>query len=110
MADSPRYPGIPRWVKVFGIIGLVVVLLVIILLFTRGPGGHGPGRHLSSGEAAALTIAGPESRGYPAHDVSVAVAEKLGRDGIELPGGHIGFLSKPAEFAREFIQVLARTG
>jgi len=62
MADPPRYPdtdddtgvgpdresttGTPRWVKVFGIIALVVVLLFVILLFTRGPGGgHGPSRH-----------------------------------------------------------------
>jgi hypothetical protein len=37
MADPPRYPGTPRWVKVFGIILLVVVLLFLILLFTRGP-------------------------------------------------------------------------
>jgi hypothetical protein len=45
MADLPPYPGTPRWVKVFGIIALVVVLLFVILMFTRGPGGHGPGRH-----------------------------------------------------------------
>ena len=47
MADSPPYPGTPRWVKVFGIIAVVVVLLFVILLLTRGPGGrgHGPGRH-----------------------------------------------------------------
>jgi hypothetical protein len=37
----------PRWVKVFGIIALVVALLFVILMFTRGPGGrgHGPARH-----------------------------------------------------------------
>lgn len=38
----------PRWVKVFGIIALVVVLLFLILMFTRGPGGRGehtPFRH-----------------------------------------------------------------
>jgi hypothetical protein len=34
----------PRWVKVFGIIGGVVVLLVVFMLFT----GHGPGRHIPS--------------------------------------------------------------
>lgn len=51
MADSPPYPGPPRWVKVFGIIALVVVLLFLFLMFTRGPGGHGPGRHTSSGDA-----------------------------------------------------------
>jgi uncharacterized membrane protein len=49
MADSPPYPGTPRWVKVFGIIAFVVVLLFVILMFTRGPGGHGPGRHTGSG-------------------------------------------------------------
>jgi hypothetical protein len=46
MADPPPpNPGTPRWVKVFGIIFLVVILLFLILLVTRGPGGHGPGRH-----------------------------------------------------------------
>lgn len=49
MADPPLDPdsnedtSTPRWVKVFGIIALVVVLLFVILLLTRGP--HGPGRH-----------------------------------------------------------------
>jgi hypothetical protein len=42
MADPPPYPGTPRWVKVFGIIVLVVLVLSVILLFT---GGHGPARH-----------------------------------------------------------------
>jgi hypothetical protein len=31
----------PRWVKVFGIIAVVVVVLVIVALLS----GHGPGRH-----------------------------------------------------------------
>ena len=34
MADRLPYPGTPRWVKVFGIIGLVLVLLVVIMMFT----------------------------------------------------------------------------
>ena len=46
-ADRP--PSTPRWVKVFGIIVGVVVLLFVILLFTRGPGGHGPGMHGGGG-------------------------------------------------------------
>jgi hypothetical protein len=37
-------PSTPRWVKVFGIIALVVILLLVILFFTRGS--HGPGRHM----------------------------------------------------------------
>jgi uncharacterized cupredoxin-like copper-binding protein len=38
----------PRWVKVFGIIALVLVLLVVVKLLTGG-GDHGPGRHLGTG-------------------------------------------------------------
>jgi hypothetical protein len=33
--------GTPRWVKAFGIIALVAVLLFLILMFT---GGHDPSR------------------------------------------------------------------
>ena len=44
MANRPPYPGTPRWVKVFGIIAIVVVLLVVIMLLT----GHGTGRHIPS--------------------------------------------------------------
>jgi hypothetical protein len=63
MADSPPYPdsnsgtgegaseepdrrsttGAPRWVKVFGVIALVLILLFVILHLTgRGLGGHTP--------------------------------------------------------------------
>ena len=53
MAAPPPYPGAPRWVKVFGMITIVLVLLLIILMFTRGPGGrgHGPGLHAPAGDA-----------------------------------------------------------
>jgi hypothetical protein len=47
MANRPPYPGTPRWVKVFGIIAIVLVLLIGIMLLT----GHGPGRHTPSGDA-----------------------------------------------------------
>ena len=46
------YPGMPRWVKVSGIIVISLVLLVVIVLLVAtalglhtppgGPGGHGP--------------------------------------------------------------------
>jgi hypothetical protein len=50
VTDLPREPdssgsteeSMPRWVKVFGIIGLVLVLLMLVALLT----GHGPGRHM----------------------------------------------------------------
>ena len=38
-------PGTPRWVKVLGLMTLVLVLLVVAVNLATG-GGHGPGRHL----------------------------------------------------------------
>ncbi len=41
MADLAPHPGTPRWVKVFGIIAVVLVLVFIILHVTgRSVGGH----------------------------------------------------------------------
>jgi len=48
MAELPAYPGTPRWVRVFGIIALAVVLLLVIMMLTGGDGGHGPGRNKPS--------------------------------------------------------------
>jgi len=60
MAQIPREPGhespsIPRWVKVFGIIALVVVLLFVISLLAGVR--HGPGLHTPSGDAGGDTRA-----------------------------------------------------
>ena len=54
MADSSSY-STPRWVKVFGIIALILVLLVVIMIFTGIGGPHGPGRHMPSGDAGSPT-------------------------------------------------------
>ena len=35
--------GMPRWVKVFLLIGLALVVLIVVMLLT----GHGPGRHMN---------------------------------------------------------------
>jgi len=58
MAEPRSGPGLgsdghstPRWVKVSWAIALVLVLLFVLLMLTRGPGGHGPGRHMPSGDA-----------------------------------------------------------
>lgn len=50
MADAPGYPhddtGIPRWVKVLGLVALVLLLLLVVVMLVGGDGGgHGPGRH-----------------------------------------------------------------
>jgi acetyltransferase/esterase len=57
-----------------------------------------------------VLVAGQDARGHPTYEVNVELAKKLGRDLIELPGGHIGFATQPAEFAHELMQALARAG
>jgi hypothetical protein len=42
-------PGTPRWVKVSGVIALILVLLVGGLMLFGGGGQHGPGRHAPAG-------------------------------------------------------------
>jgi len=48
-------PGTPRWVKVFGIIVLVAVLLLVGLLLFGG-GAHGPQRHSFSPATPAAAL------------------------------------------------------
>ena len=48
--DGSR-PGVPRWVKVFGVVGAVIVVFVVVLLLT----GHGPSQHGSHGPTAPMT-------------------------------------------------------
>jgi pimeloyl-ACP methyl ester carboxylesterase len=55
-----------------------------------------------------VLVAGRQSRGCPAYEVNVELAKKLDREVIELPGGHLGFVSQPADFARALVQALAR--
>ena len=65
MAELPPYRT-PRWVKVFGIIviGLVLLVVVVLLVATAlglhtppgGPGQHGPGRSTPSGNASWTTL------------------------------------------------------
>jgi hypothetical protein len=51
--DRESTSGTPRWVKAFGLIAAVLlVLLLVIALLT---GGHGPGRHALSGHVGGDT-------------------------------------------------------
>jgi hypothetical protein len=47
--DTDTRPGMPRWVKVFGIIVIVLVLLFVISMLAGVR--HGPGMHTPSGDA-----------------------------------------------------------
>jgi hypothetical protein len=52
MADPSTPPdtsgGMPRWVKVFAVIGVAVVALFVVTMAVGG--GHGPGRHAPPAE------------------------------------------------------------
>ena len=54
--DSDSSNRTPRWVKLFGIVALILVLLLGILHFS---GGHGPGSHLTSG---GMGVGAPSTR------------------------------------------------
>ena len=43
MEPNRESTGTPRWVKVTGIIALVLILLIVVVMLTSS--GHGPGRH-----------------------------------------------------------------
>lgn len=46
--DRALTTGTPRWVKVFGLIALVVIVLFVVVMLVGG-GEHGPGRHSPGG-------------------------------------------------------------
>jgi hypothetical protein len=48
-AEPPPYPGAPRWVKIFGIAALAVVLTLLFVMLAGMGGSHGPSRHLPFG-------------------------------------------------------------
>ncbi|MGH2819875.1 MAG: hypothetical protein ACRDJ5_04395 [Actinomycetota bacterium] len=52
--------GTPRWVKVFGIIALVLLVLIVVMLVT-GRGGHGPSRHTAGGDTSGVHTFAPAS-------------------------------------------------
>lgn len=56
-----------------------------------------------------VPAAGRESRGYPCYEVSLALGKRLGREVVELPGGHVGYVAQPADFARALRDSLAGT-
>jgi plastocyanin len=54
VADQDEHEGMPRWVKVMGAIGIVVLAIAAgVLVF--GGSQHGPGRHMGGGTHASPT-------------------------------------------------------
>lgn len=50
-AESP--PGVPRWVKVSGLVILVVAAVVVVVMLVAG-GEHGPGLHTGMKSSTAM--------------------------------------------------------
>lgn len=56
-----------------------------------------------------MLVVGRESRDYPCYEVNVELGKQLGRDIVELPGGHVGFIAHPREFAQVLVHALTQT-
>src|SRR5262249_2978935 len=56
---------------------------------------------LAAHTAKLVVASGRESRGHLTHRVSEALAAKLSVHVLELPGGHIGCVTQPTQFATE---------
>jgi hypothetical protein len=74
---TDRPPTAPRWVKVLGIIALVLVLFFVLRLLLGAGGGHGPGRHRGGGGATAPSSGqqNPGGVGGPADAVQVTTLD-----------------------------------
>jgi hypothetical protein len=54
--EESRAPATPRWVKVFGVIAILVALLIGLILFTGLGGQHGPQRHADGAGLAVRVV------------------------------------------------------
>jgi pimeloyl-ACP methyl ester carboxylesterase len=54
-----------------------------------------------------IVAGGTASRGEFPHRTAVALAGRLGTQRLEFPGGHVGFLTEPVEFASVLTRALA---
>ena len=53
-----------------------------------------------------MPICGPISRGQVTYRPNAVLAERLGRDLPEFPGGHIGFVLHTEEFVAKFFDTI----
>jgi acetyltransferase/esterase len=55
-----------------------------------------------------ILAGGRESKQNPTYQPNTVLAAKFGKSIVDLPGGHLGFLTHPTEFARELLDALGR--
>jgi hypothetical protein len=61
--DPASRRGMPRWVKVSGLVAAVLVLVFVVAQLTGAGGEHGPGRH-SGGDAPPAGVTDDEDGGH----------------------------------------------
>ncbi|WP_338017902.1 alpha/beta hydrolase [Streptomyces taklimakanensis] len=52
-----------------------------------------------------VVAGGRDSRTHTVHRPAVALAERLGRERVLFPGGHVGYARYPVEFAKQLVKV-----
>jgi uncharacterized cupredoxin-like copper-binding protein len=65
----------PHWVKVFGLIAVVLLVVVAVVLVTGLGGPHGPGRHMASGSLT--DIGGPAAAAEADRTVEVTTLDTM---------------------------------
>jgi pimeloyl-ACP methyl ester carboxylesterase len=63
---------------------------------------------LKAGSSRIVPAGGEQSRGELAYQGAVGLAQRLGTEVVDFPGGHGGFESHPAEFAARLREVLVQ--
>lgn len=61
---------------------------------------------LATHERQVVLAGGRNSQDQMTYQPNKILAQKLGLDLVDMPGGHLGFMTSPAEFARELIDTL----
>ncbi|MFP5368641.1 MAG: hypothetical protein ACLGIS_17760 [Actinomycetes bacterium] len=59
---APERPGVPRWVKVFGLIALAIAIILAVLMLLgveHGPGLHSLAEFRAGSAPASLALASP---------------------------------------------------
>jgi uncharacterized cupredoxin-like copper-binding protein len=72
-------PGTPRWVKVFGLIALVLLGLVVLMLAGVFGEGHGPGRHMggASEDTPSSGVGAPADEGEAGRTIEIASLDSM---------------------------------
>jgi pimeloyl-ACP methyl ester carboxylesterase len=63
----------------------------------------------SRADKIVLLVGRENTPGHPASDANIELGKRLGLENIQVPGGHLGFISYPAEYGPALLEVITRT-